>query len=54
MWPDLGRYAFSVLVSYGITLALVGGLIGLTLRRAGRVRQALTEAEAQRRRGHDA
>jgi heme exporter protein D len=51
MWPELGRYAFTVLSAYGVSFALLGGLIALTLARAGRVRRALAEAEARRREG---
>jgi heme exporter protein D len=50
MWPELGRYAFAVLAAYGVAFALVGGLVGATLWRAARVRRALAEAEAGRRR----
>ncbi len=50
MWPDLGRYAFAVLASYAVTFALVGALIAITLHRAARVRRALAEVEANRRR----
>jgi heme exporter protein D len=54
MWPELGRYAFTVLSAYGVTFALMGGLIAVTLWRASRMKRALAEAEANRRRGHEA
>jgi heme exporter protein D len=45
MMPDLGRYALWVLGAYGASLALIGGLIVLTLWRAARVRAALRQVE---------
>lgn len=50
MIPDLGKYAFTVLMSYGASLALLVLLIGLSLRRGARVRRELDEIEARRRR----
>jgi heme exporter protein D len=47
--PDLGRYAFEVLSAYGVSLALIAGLVVLSLVRAARVRRALDEAEARSR-----
>ncbi len=46
MMPDLGRFAFAVLASYGVTALLLGGLVALSLWRAARVRRALARAEA--------
>ena len=46
--PDLGKYAVEVLSAYGVTLALVGGLVWASLARAARVRRRLAEAEALR------
>ncbi|MEO1000627.1 MAG: heme exporter protein CcmD [Pseudomonadota bacterium] len=46
---ELGRYAVTVLGAYGVTLALLAALIGLSLLRAARVRRALAEIEADRR-----
>jgi heme exporter protein D len=46
MMPELGRYAVTVLGAYGVTLALLGGLIGASLWRNIRVRRALEKAEA--------
>ena len=45
--PELGKYAFTVLTSYGVTLALILGLVALTVWRGAQVRRAL---EAQERR----
>lgn len=47
--PDLGAYAGPVLAAYGATLALLGLLVGLSLRRAGRVRRELAAVEARRK-----
>jgi heme exporter protein D len=49
MMPDLGRYAVTILGAYGVTTALLGGLIGLSLWRNNRVRRALEKAEAEMR-----
>jgi len=48
MMPDLGRYAFAVLAAWGVTLALTGGLVALSLWQAARARRALAEREADR------
>jgi heme exporter protein D len=45
--PALGDYAGTVLAAYGVTLALVAGLVAASLRRAARVRRALAEVEAR-------
>ena len=50
VFPDLGRYAGTVLGAYGVTLALLAFLVAVTALRAARVRRALAAAEAQRRR----
>ena len=43
--PDLGQYATEVLGAYGASLALLGGLIGLSWRRYLRVKAALEDVE---------
>lgn len=43
--PDLGKYAVEVLSSYGISLALLVALVGLSLHRAKRVKRDLEEVE---------
>ncbi|SIO28689.1 heme exporter protein D [Rhodovulum sp. ES.010] len=48
MMPDLGKHAFAVLASYGATIALILGLVALSLWRGSRVRRQLDEAEARR------
>jgi heme exporter protein D len=45
MMPDLGKYAFEILMSYGISLGLLAGLIGLSLVQARRVKAALHRIE---------
>ncbi|MCA0940534.1 heme exporter protein CcmD [Salipiger pacificus] len=45
MMPDLGKYAFAVLASYGVSLALIIALVAVSLRRARRVRAELEEIE---------
>lgn len=45
--PELGKYAFSVLASYGVGLVLLGGLVMLTLWRFRRVKATLAAAEAR-------
>ncbi len=46
--PELGKYAAEVLGAYGVTLALLAGLVGLSWARAVRVRRALERMEAAR------
>ncbi len=46
MMPALGQYAGTVLAAYGVTLALLAGLVAVSLRRAERLRRALAETEA--------
>ena len=48
MIPDLGKYADTVLSAYGVTFLLLGGIIGLSLWRARRVKARLAAAEARR------
>lgn len=43
--PDLGKYAFEVLSSYGVTLLLLAAIVLVSLRRARKVRAALDEVE---------
>jgi heme exporter protein D len=47
--PDLGPYAAEVLTAYGVSIALVMGLVGLSLGRAARMRRRLDAAEERRR-----
>ena len=43
--PELGRYAFEVLLAYGVTLILVGGLVLFSILSARRARRRLGDAE---------
>ncbi len=45
MMPDLGKYAFAVLASYGVSLALIIVLVGLSIARARRIRAELEKVE---------
>ena len=49
--PDLGSYTVEVLSSYAVTLALIAGLIWLSVARARMVLRALKDAEARLRNG---
>lgn len=48
---DLGKYAGTVLSAYGVTLALLLGLVALSLWQSARVRRAL-EAQEHRMAGN--
>jgi heme exporter protein D len=50
MIPDLGKYAFAVLASYGISALILAVLVGASLWRGARVRDALRQVEARRER----
>ncbi|MCA8880609.1 MAG: heme exporter protein CcmD [Rhodobacteraceae bacterium] len=45
MIPDLGKYASQVLAAYGVSVALIVGLVVLSLRQSARVRRTLREVE---------
>lgn len=47
MMPDLGKYAFAVLGSYVVTIALLAGLVGLTLMQRARSKRLLAEVEGR-------
>ncbi len=47
MMPELGKYAFAVLASYGATVFLLAAVVGLTLWQGARVKRSLTELEAR-------
>ena len=50
MMPDLDRYAATVLGAYGVTLALLALLVGISWWRAARVARELARMEARMRR----
>lgn len=43
--PDLGKYAFEILMSYGLSLGLLAVLIGGSVWQARRVKVALARIE---------
>ena len=45
--PELGKYAFAVLGSYGVTAVLLAALVGLSLWQSARMKRALAEVEAR-------
>lgn len=51
MMPELGKYAFTVLASYGVGLGLLAALVALSLWRGARVRRQLDEIEGRRANG---
>jgi heme exporter protein D len=48
MMPELGKYAFAVLSSYGVTILLLAVIVLVSFRRARKVRAALDEIENRR------
>lgn len=51
MMPELGKYAADVLMAYGITFVLLGGLIYVSLARSAKIKRQLKAAEERRRNG---
>ena len=51
MMPDLGKYADAVIWSYVSTIALLVGLVAVTLWQGARIKRAL--AEVEERQGKD-
>ncbi len=49
MIPDLGKYADTVLAAYGLTGALLGAIVALSLVRSWRVGRDLERLERARR-----
>ena len=50
MMPELGKYAFEVLASYGASLVLLAVIVGVSLWRGARVKAQLREIEARQER----
>jgi heme exporter protein D len=46
--PDLGKYAFEVLSSYGVTIVLLAIIVMLSFRRARKVKAVLEDVEKRR------
>ena len=49
MMPDLGHYAGTVLSAYAAAIALLVGLVGLTLWQGARMKKRLAQIEARQR-----
>ena len=49
--PDLGKYAVEVLLAYGVTIALLAGIVAVSVVRARAMRRALDDAERRARDG---
>nr|WP_322865481.1 heme exporter protein CcmD [Aquicoccus sp. G2-2]MEA1112727.1 heme exporter protein CcmD [Aquicoccus sp. G2-2] len=47
--PDLGKYAFAVLSSYGVAIAMILALVALSVRRSRKMKAELDEVEERRR-----
>ena len=47
MMPDLGKYAFAVLASYGASIVCLVGIVGLSVWQGKRVKRQLAEIEAR-------
>lgn len=47
MMPDLGKYAFAVLASYGASLGLLVAIVALSVWQGQRVKRQLAEVEAR-------
>lgn len=45
--PDLGKYAAAVTGAYAVTIALLLGIVALSLWRSARVKRALETQEAR-------
>lgn len=45
--PDLGQYAVTVLSAYGASLALILGLVALSLWQGARMKRRLDQIEAR-------
>ena len=45
--PDLGQYAGEVLLAYGVSIALLVGVVVLSVRQARKAKAALDEAEGR-------
>ncbi len=54
MIPELGKYAPWVLSAYGISLALLAGIVVLSILQSRRTRRALQAMEARRSEAADA
>ncbi len=46
--PDLGKYAVEVLMAYGVSIAVLAGLIAMSWRQSQTTKRQLEEVEARR------
>lgn len=46
--PELGKYAATVLLAYGVSLLLIAGIILLSLWQSARMRAKLRDVEGRR------
>ena len=46
--PDLGKYAFEVGAAYAVSIALIVGLVWISVSRSRVVKRALQDAEERR------
>ena len=51
MMPELGKYAFTVLASYGVSLVLLLLLVVASVRRSRKVRADLDRIEERQKNG---
>lgn len=49
--PDLGKYAVEVGAAYAVSIALLVGLVAISIMRARKTARALKEAEERSRNG---
>ncbi|PTX55421.1 heme exporter protein D [Litoreibacter ponti] len=47
--PDLGKYADTVLSSYAVSIALLAGLVVMSIWQSKRAKARLAEVEARRK-----
>ncbi|ARO14548.1 heme exporter protein CcmD [Ketogulonicigenium robustum] len=47
MFPDLGKYAVAVLSAYGVALAVLIGLVWLSITQDRKARKALKQLEGE-------
>ena len=47
--PELGKYAFAVLTSWGVTIALMAALVAWSVMQGRAAKRALDAAEARRK-----
>jgi len=48
MFPELGKYAVTILSSYGAAISILAVLIAVYVLRNARIRRALAAAEARK------